>query len=248
MKRKLLALSVLVSLIIVTVILRISSIADPLDEMTGMKFVQMARGGLLYDNWIVELGRKVKGIHPAYPEGGKIGGTETWRCVACHGWDYNGKSGAYSKGVHYTGIAGIRSYRNRDPGEIVTILKNDTHAFGTLLSDRDYEALALFVSKGQVDADHYIDRRTKKSKGDIANGGRIYLATCTRCHGTDGKEVVFNNDSAPEYLGTMANKNPWGTLHKIRWGHPGTPMVSLVFLDLQDQLDVLTFCQSLPQM
>ncbi|KPK00809.1 MAG: hypothetical protein AMK71_07820 [Nitrospira bacterium SG8_35_4] len=224
-----------------------TSTADELDEMTGMRFVQIARGGLLYDDWLIEVGKKISENHPAYPREGRIKGQNTWRCTECHGWDYKGKSGAYAKGIHYTGITGIRSYENRDPAEIVTILKNETHAFGDMLSEKDFDALALFISNGQVDVDRYIDRRTRKSKGDIANGGRIYLSTCTGCHGTDGKEITFYSGKSPEYLGTVANKNPWETLHKIRWGHPGAPMISLVFLDLKDQLDVVTFCQSLPQ-
>jgi len=222
--------------------------ANDLNELTGLKFVQVAKGGLLYDNWLIETGRKIKESHPAYPPQGKVKGQDTWRCSECHGWDYKGKSGSYSKGPHYTGIAGIYSYADKDPAEIVKVLKNKTHAFGSMLSEDDYTSLALFISYGLVDVDRYIDRRTRKSSGDIANGGRIYLATCTGCHGTDGKEVNFSFETAPEYLGTVANKHPWQTLHKIRWGHPGTPMISLVFLDLKEQLDVLTFCQSLPQM
>jgi thiosulfate dehydrogenase len=134
-----------------------------------------------------------------------------------------------------------------DPAEIVKVLKNDTHAFGNMLSENDYEALALFVSLGQIDVDLYVDRKTKKSIGDAANGGRVYLATCTKCHGADGKEINFKNEKEPEYIGTVANKNPWETLHKIRWGHPGAPMISLVFLGLKEQLDVLAFCQTLPE-
>jgi mono/diheme cytochrome c family protein len=247
MKKPYLLLSAAVSVFFAIIILQIPSIADELGDMTGMRFVQIARGGLLYDNWPIELGKKISENHPAYPKEGKIKGEGTWRCKECHGWDYKGKSGAYSKGMHYTGIIGIRSYANQDLEEIVKVLRNDTHAFGDMMSDNDYDALALFISNGQVDVDRYISRRTRKSQGDIANGGRIYIGTCTGCHGTDGKEVNFNNDTKPEYLGTISNNNPWETLHKIRWGHPGAPMVSLVFLNLKDQLDVLTFCQSLPQ-
>jgi mono/diheme cytochrome c family protein len=247
LKRLYSLLSALIALCSALTVLQISSIADELDETTGMKFVQIANGGLLYDNWLVQSGKKVSGNHPAYPPEGKIKGPDTWRCAECHGWDYKGKSGAYSEGPHYTGIVGVRSYADRDPVDIIKVLKNKTHAFGDMLSENDYDALAQFISHGQVDVDRYIDRRTKKSKGDIANGGRIYLATCTACHGTDGKDVVFHTDTKPEYLGTVANNHPWETLHKIRWGHPGAPMISLVFLELKEQLDVLTFCQSLPQ-
>ncbi len=221
--------------------------ADEVEKLTGMRFVQLARGGLLYDNWPAELGASIEKTHPSYPAAGRQKGLTTWRCKECHGWDYKGKAGAYSSGSHYTGITGIRSYANIDPKKVVDILKNDEHAFGDMLSENDYDALALFVSLGQIDTDIYIDRTTRKTIGDAANGGRIYLATCVKCHGTDGKEINFSDEKKPEYIGTVANKNPWETLHKIRWGHPGTPMISLLFLELKEQLDVLSFCQALPE-
>lgn len=224
-----------------------SASAVEVEKLSGRRFVQLVRGGLLYDNWPEELGVKIDKTHPSYPSHGKQKGAVTWRCKECHGWDYKGKAGAYSTGSHYSGITGIRSYANIEVPEIIKILKNDTHAFGNMLSDDDYDALALFVSLGQIDVDLYIDRKTKKSTGDAASGGRIYLATCIKCHGIDGKEINFKDEKNPEYIGTVANKNPWETLHKIRWGHPGAPMISLLFLELKEQLDVLAFCQTLPE-
>ncbi len=221
-------------------------IASRSEKLTGMRFVQLVRGGLLYDNWTAELGIKIDKTHPSYPAAGRKKGASTWRCKECHGWDYKGKAGAYSKGSHYTGITGIRSYANIDLSDIKNILKNDTHAFGNMLPEDSLDALALFVSQGQIDMDLYIDRKTKKSIGDRSNGGRIYAATCVKCHGEDGKEINFKNEKKPEYIGTVSNKNPWETLHKIRWGHPGSPMISLLFLEFGDQLDVLSFCQGLP--
>jgi thiosulfate dehydrogenase len=97
-----------------------------------------------------------------------------------------------------------------------------------------------------MDMDLYIDRTTKKGIGDSASGGRIYLSACTKCHGIDGKDINFKTEEKPEYVGTVAKNNPWETLHKIRWGHPGSQMISLLFLGLIEQLDVLAFCQTLP--
>lgn len=218
-----------------------------IEKLTGMRFVQLVNGGLMYDNWPYELDALIDKTHPSYPTEGKKKGISTWRCKECHGWDYKGKSGAYSKGSHYSGIVGIRSYANQNLAEIIKILKDDTHAFGNMIDDNELEALSLFVAYGQIDMDLYIDRKTKKSIGDLANGGRIYLTTCIKCHGIDGKEINFKDEKKPEYIGTVANKNPWETLHKIRWGHPGAPMISLLFLELKEQLDVLAFCQSLPK-
>jgi len=224
-----------------------SSSASEIDKLTGWKFAQLAKGGVLYDNWPAELRVKIDKTHPAYPAEGKIKGLDTWRCKECHGWDYKGRAGVYSSGEHYTGIGGIRAYANQDPVEIVKVLKNKTHALGNMIGESDLEALALFVSFGQIDMDLYVDRTTKKVIGEPANGARIYLTTCIKCHGEDGKAINHGTAQKPVYVGTAANKNPWETVHKIRWGHPGTQMISLLFLGLKDQLDVLSFCKTLPE-
>jgi thiosulfate dehydrogenase len=223
-----------------------SANADEVERLSGMKFAKLAMGGILYDNWPAELGVEIDKTHPSYPAKGKKKGESTWRCKECHGWDYKGSAGAYSKGSHYTGIKGIRAFANQEPETIIEILKDDTHALGNMLKDDALEALSLFVAYGQIDTDLYINRSTKKSIGDPSNGGRIYLSTCTKCHGIDGKEINFKTAEKPEYVGTVANKNPWETLHKIRWGHPGAQMISLLFLGLKEQLDVISFCQTLP--
>jgi thiosulfate dehydrogenase len=229
-----------------SVISAVSSKAGEIEKLSGRKFAQLAMGGVLYDNWLAELGKEMDKTHPSHPAEGKKKGASTWRCKECHGWDYKGKAGAYSKGSHYTGIVGIRAYANQRPEEIVKVIKTDTTAFGTMISDDALEALALFVAYGQIDTDLHINRQTGKSAGDPANGDRIYQATCTKCHGENGKEINFKDEKKPAYIGTVSNKNPWETLHKIRWGHPGSQMISLLFLELKEQLDVLSFCQTLP--
>lgn len=234
--------------IILTLLIILSSVtAEDVEKLGGREFAQLVRGGVLYDNWIEELGIKIDKTHPSYPVGGKQKGADTWRCKECHGWDYKGKAGAYSTGSHYTGITGIRSYANQKPEQIMKILKDNTHALGDMIPDKELEALAIFVAYGQIDVDLYIDRATKKSMGNPAKGSKIFMSTCIKCHGEDGKAINFKDDKNPEYIGTVANKNPWELLHKIRWGHPNAQMISLFFLALKDQLDVLSFCQTLPE-
>src|SRR4030065_2090289 len=216
-----------------------SSTAEKIGKLTGREFSQLVRGGVLYDNWIDELGVKIDKTHPSYPADGKQKGADTWRCKECHGWDYKGKAGAYSKGSHFRGITGIRSYANQKPEQIIKILKDNTHAFGNMIPDKELEALAIFVAYGQIDVDLYIDRSAQKSIGDSASGSRIFLSTCIKCQGEEGKAMNFKDEKNPEYIGTVSNKNPWEALHKIRWGHPGAQMISLFFLTLKDQLDVL---------
>ena len=72
--------------------------------------------------------------------------------------------------------------------------------------------------------DDYIDSATKKAKGNVANGERIFQTVCARCHGSDGKLINFKSPPKAEYIGTVASDNPWETLHKIRMGQPAVPM------------------------
>jgi thiosulfate dehydrogenase len=210
----------------------------------------IAEGGKLYDNWAKALYYETKNLatHPAYPATSKQKGAGTWRCKECHGWDYKGKDGAYGKGGRYTGIKGVRDFVGVPPDRIASVVRDKTHGYTeAMIPNRAVSTLALFVSRGQMDMDPYIDRATKKAKGDPKRGARFYQTVCAMCHGFDGKQVNFQTPESPEYIGTVANENPWETLHKIRNGQPGIPMVSLGVLEIRDQVDILSYAQTLPQ-
>lgn len=210
---------------------------------------KIINGGLLYDNWAAaQLKSLPKETHPSYPAAGKKKGGATWRCKECHGWDYKGAEGAYGKGSHYTGIKGIRDMVGKPVSEIKKIIRDDIHQFDErLIPEMAVENLAMFISHGQIDMAQYIDSETRSVRGTAKRGARFYQAICAICHGYDGKQMNFKPDSpVPEYIGTVANENPWETLHKIRNGQPGVPMVSLGVLDIQDQLDILSYCRTLP--
>lgn len=207
-----------------------------------------ARGGQLYDKWWAVLEAKAPAeTHPSYPSTGKQKGEVTWRCKECHGWDYLGAAGAYAKGSHFSGIKGIRGKAGAPPKEIAAILRDKTHAYTPeMLSDKAVERLAQFVSAGQFDMTPHIDSATKKAKGDTARGARFYQTVCAICHGFDGKTLNFGDEKKPEFIGTVAQDNPWETLHKIRNGQPGIPMIALTMLGVQDQVDILAYAQTLP--
>ncbi len=208
----------------------------------------IARGGKLYDKWwaVIEA-EPPKKTHPAYPAAGREKGASSWRCKECHGWDYKGKDGAYGKGSRYTGIKGVRGVAGLDPGRIHEIVMNKTHAFTERqMPHSAMEKLALFLSFGQVDMDRYIDRATKKARGDVRRGAAFFQTICAVCHGFDGKAMNFGDEKKPEFVGTVGVKNPWEALHKIRFGQPGVGMVALTVLDIQDHLDILAYTQTLP--
>ncbi|MEE8393167.1 MAG: hypothetical protein V3R66_02390 [Rhodospirillales bacterium] len=222
---------------------------DPMHTHDAGDMWAIARGGRLYDNWMVEmLHDQPRENHPAYPEVGRKRGFPTWRCKECHGWDYKGAEGAYGKGSnHYTGIKGIRGVVGRDYREIVSILTDKTHGYAEKhLSHAAQEMLAMFLSKGQIDMDRYIDPATKKAHGDIKRGGQLYQTICVVCHGFDGKEINFKSDKYPQYAGTVCKRNPWESLHKIRFGQPGVGMMALANQDVKSLVDILAYCQTLP--
>lgn len=204
----------------------------------------IARGGRLYDKFFAEnKTTKPAADHAAYPnKGGKYGKDASWRCKECHGWDYQGKDGAYSKGGHATGIKGIRAFAGRDPAAVVAVLKNPVHGYtDKQLSARDMNDLALFVSKGQIDMAKYVDAASQRAKGDPARGEVYFNTICAGCHGFDGKKVK----DAPA-LGSVAD-NPYEMLHKVFNGQPSEGMPALRAVDPQVSVDIVSYLPSLPK-
>ncbi len=213
-------------------------------DVGHLRFIN--QGGLLYDNWYVHLGTPAPtDTHPGYTGVGQQGAA-SWRCPACHGWDYKGDWGGDAEDRQRQGITGIRNMTYARLGSIVAVLKDDAHRFGGRIPEGAMTSLAYFVADGQIDMDRYIDRKTRKASGDHVRGARIYHTICAGCHGVDGKFLNFDTAKDPAYVGTVANRNPWRTLHKIRMGQPEVDMVSMLAFTTQDHVDVLAYVQTLP--
>jgi thiosulfate dehydrogenase len=204
----------------------------------------IARGGKLYDKWYKVVGLEdPQDTHPAYPAAGKQKGASTWRCKECHGWDYQGVAGAYAKGSHFSGITGISGMAGADTAAIVAVLKDDTHALAGKMQDEDFQDLALFVSKGQVDMDQFIDRGAKMPKGgDKAQGAAYFNTICVACHRQDG---TYPKDMEKTLGAQMGN--PWEVMHKILNGQPDEKMPALRALDRQVVLDIMGHLTTLPK-
>ena len=203
----------------------------------------IARGGKLYDKWFKVIGAdKPADTHPAWPASNtKKSGNTTHRCKSCHGWDMMGKDGAYASGSYKTGITGLKHLMGAENTKVIAAMKDSTHGFSGKMDEQDFNDLANFVTKGQIDMDAVIDRSTKKAKGDADNGLRYYSTVCSGCHGDDGK---LPKDMPP--LGGLSNKNPWEVIQKILNGQPGEQMPALRAFDLQVTLDIMAHLQRLP--
>jgi thiosulfate dehydrogenase len=217
---------------------------------SGDDDVSIITGGLLYDNWPKMVGAKPEGSHPLYPaEGNKRGGS-SWRCKECHGWDYIGKDGRYSKGSHYTGIEGVLGSANKATEALYDKLSGglENHDFSKWMNDAQLKSLALFINRGLIDMRDYMDS-DGKAKGDKKIGEKLYRANCASCHGTDGNNLDFKSkEEGVQGIGWLANDNPQESLHKIRWGHPGSDMPSMVVdkgLSDSETADILAYSQTL---
>ena len=154
-----------------------------------------------------------------------------------------GVDGAYGSGSHKTGFDGIFD-STKTAAELTTFLETGDHDFSAQLSDKDIADAVAFITGGQIDMSEYIDLSTKEANGDETEGETLYTAQCSSCHGADGKTIDFCDGGG---VGCVARDNPWETLHKIRFGHPGSAMPSMVDKELStdDQVDILTYSQTL---
>jgi len=204
----------------------------------------IARGGKLYDKWYAEIeADKPSDTHPAWPASNtQKKGDATHRCKSCHGWDLMGKDGAYASGSYLTGIGGLTRMSGAPTSKIIAIMKDDTHGYAGKMSERDFQDLANFVSKGQFDIDAVIDRKSKQARGDAAQGERYYNTVCAGCHALDGKKP-----KGMEPLGKLSNKNPWEVIQKVMNGQPDEEMPAMRAFDLQVSVDLLAYMQSLPK-
>lgn len=204
-------------------------------------------GGRIYDNWWDALDRKKpETTHPAFPKSGQRAGN-SWRCVECHGWDYNGKDGLYSTGDRYTGIKGIRGAAGRDINRIMATLRAGPHGYTQdMINDEELRRVAIFVSRGQDYADRFINLKTGEVTGDKVWGASLFQSVCAACHGFDGRALNWGTAQEPAYIGTEANKFPHEVLHKIRNSHPGAAMANLRGSPLKDAIDILAYARTLP--
>jgi hypothetical protein len=214
------------------------------------------RGAQLYDNWYAILGVDPPvGNMPIWSRQttNTRSGGDTWRCNECHGWDYRGTQGEYQAGSHFTGFPDLWTLvQGLTVEDIVNHLKGSldpAHDFSTYLDDTSLTQLADFLKFGIIDDTTYIDPISLRViNPDFSHGQNLYQNTCLACHGEDGKKIVLRIEGIDEYLGSIANRDPWRFLHRTRFGVAGTDMPVGMSLGWQpaDGRDILAFAQSLP--
>jgi len=207
----------------------------------------IAYGGRLYDLWWgVLLNEAPESTHPAYPKSAPLRGSETWRCVSCHGWDYRGDAGELGKRAERTRIKGIDGMAGQPPAKIAAIIRNDMHRYGDkLLPDNAVKALALFVSKGALVAKDRIDGVSRHVNGDADRGKAVFQNVCAMCHDFDGGAWI-GEDEEQLSLARVIQTNPWRAFHKVMNGQTFADMPAMRVFGPDLLLDVLSYAQTLP--
>jgi thiosulfate dehydrogenase len=162
-------------------------------------------GARLYADWIAETGQPApSGNQPLWSTHTTTtsSGADTWRCAACHGWDYQGADGAYSSGANFTGFPGVYPAREKSSAELLSVLTGGTnadHDFSSFLSDSELEALVTFIQSGLVNDSEFIDRATLKViDGDAAHGETLYSRPAVNV--TALTALPFNSARADRWL------------------------------------------------
>jgi mono/diheme cytochrome c family protein len=121
------------------------------------------------------------------------------------------------------------------------------HDFSQVLAQKDIEDLALFLKYGLVDMNQILDLKTGKATGGNLNSGKAIFNVCAGCHGADGKALNFRTAQDPEYVGTVANANPWGLTHRAWVGVANTPMPGMFGVLSKSRFrDLVRYVQTLP--
>lgn len=245
-------------LLIGAIFLAFAGLWYSVDPSSGQDEIQgdILRGGKLYISWDKVLGTNLPDRNqPIWKEVApdQEYDPRSWRCVTCHGWDYRGSEGSTSRAiVKHAGFPGLFGMVAEPQTEIIKWIdgtRNSGHDFSQYLAEQDLLDLSAFLSSGLVAPELIADPETKLVQGTPTTGETIYQEFCFSCHGIDGAKINFGGAAAPNYLGDMSLQNPWRVAHTIRFGHLGIamPPAEQVDLGFSQQIDLITYTQSLPQ-
>lgn len=211
----------------------------------GDTFV-VSLGGKLYDDfWEASDTAPPKRRNPAFPSDISVADKDSWRCVSCHGWDYNGADKTADSEQQRRQFVGLRQLYGVDP-YTVSELFSKAHADHPVQEQAGValDLLVLFVSAGQ-----YQTRDVKTFKPLTTEGFNrardIFEGVCMSCHDPDGKSGFEARPGLRQSLGWLARNKPRRTMHKIVNGVPGRAMLALRFLDEAVVLDVINYLKTL---
>jgi thiosulfate dehydrogenase len=207
----------------------------------------LALGGKLYDNYFQATDADIAKLqpNPAFPDELAARTIDTWRCVSCHGWDYDGAEKSTTSKAQASQFVSLRQLEGSEPDEI-RVRFNKVHNDHPIAK---YEGLPLdlimlFLSIGQVDDNAFVTPETV-SEEHMLRGQNIFEGICMNCHDPDGKAGLERRLGEAQSLGWIARNEPKRFLHKVINGVPGQAMVSLRFIDEEVVVDLISYIKTL---
>ena len=214
------------------------------EDQLGPVFT-LSLGGKLYDDaWSVLELEPPGERNPAFPDR-TAPVRDTWRCVSCHGWDYEGADGERGRVVPSVKAPSLAPLRGVDPAVVIEKLLEPSHPFPSdILADLALLILGAFISEGQYDRAAILDSNGK-ALGDPIAGRDTFEGACINCHQLDGRAFLRGEVGDRSSLGWVTRNRPEQALHKILNGVPVAEMLSLRFLPDRTIADLLAYIQAI---
>lgn len=211
----------------------------------GDAFV-VSLGGKLYDNYWAGSGASPPAMrNPAFPPDLTASDMDSWRCVSCHGWDYNGAAKADGSVQQQKQFVGLRHLQGTDPFnmlELFTRAHPDQKALST--GGLPLDLLLLFLTVGQYDPENFKPEKSASQK-NLSRGRDIFEGVCMSCHDPSGKSGFQVTTGMRSSLGWQARNQPRRMIHKIINGVPGESMLALRFMDEPAIADLVAYLKTL---
>ena len=211
----------------------------------GDAFV-VSLGGKLYDNYWAGSGANPPAMrNPAFPSDLTVSDTDSWRCVSCHGWDYDGAAKADGSAQQQKQFLGLRHLQGTDPFnmlELFTKAHPDQNALSS--GGLPLDLLLLFLTVGQYDPENFRPEKSLSRKS-LSRGRDIFEGVCMSCHDPNGKSGFEVRPGMRGSLGWQARNQPKRMIHKIINGVPGESMLALRFMDEPAIADLVAYLKTL---
>jgi hypothetical protein len=197
-----------------------TSVPRPADDISS------ERGGRAFDQWA-----KDPGARPAATASAPA------RLKDLFGWDLRGTSGVYGEPYLAKASALSRDWLagRESIDAIVTLLRtggDGIPAYGDVLDDAALRSIALFITDvrdGSLARPDWIFELSPgkhayslRAGADADRGRALFQQRCAECHGADGTELRFDDDTYT--LGSHARQKAYEDWFKILNGQPGTDM------------------------
>jgi thiosulfate dehydrogenase len=211
----------------------------------GDAFV-VSLGGKLYDNYWEGSGASPPAMrNPSFPPDLTVSDTDSWRCVSCHGWDYEGAAKADGSAQQQKQFIGLRHLQGTDPFnmlELFTKAHPDQNALSS--GGLPLDLLLLFITVGQYDPENFRPEKSLSQKS-LSRGRDIFEGVCMSCHDPNGKSGFEVRPGMRGSLGWQARNQPKRMIHKIINGVPGESMLALRFMDEPAIADLVAYLKTL---